>query len=172
MVGTHTNLLVGVEGNADISVTDVLMVTQIAHGLYNLCDTGLVVGTQQGVSVSHNQVLASVVQQFREFLRTADDTFRELDLTTIVVADDLWLDVGSAAIRTSVVVGDEADGRHLLLDIRGKGRIEITLLVEFHVFQSFAFEFFFQVLGKDQLFRGTWHTLAVLSRLRVELGVV
>ena len=33
-------------------------------------------------------------------------------------------------------------------------------------------QFFFQVLRKHQLFGGTWHRLAVLSRLRVKLRVI
>ena len=67
---------------------------------------------------------------------------------------------------------DEADGGYFLLDIRGEGGIEITLLVEFHVLQSFTLEFLFQILSEDKLFWGTWHALAVFRGLRVELGVI
>ena len=45
MMGTHTNLLVRVEGDADLAVLHFRMVFQPAHRLNDLCDTGLVVGT-------------------------------------------------------------------------------------------------------------------------------
>ena len=70
MVGTPSDFLVGIEGDADLAVLNLLMVAQVAHGLHDFGNAGLVVGTEQGGSVGHNQILAHVLQQFREFLRT------------------------------------------------------------------------------------------------------
>ena len=66
MVGTHANLLIGIERHTYLTVLDVLVGFQKYHGLHNLGYTSLVVGTQQGVSVRHNQVLARMLQQFGE----------------------------------------------------------------------------------------------------------
>ena len=61
MVGAHADLFVGIKGNTDITVTDLLMVAQIAHGLYNLCDSSFVIGSQQRVAVGDDQVLADMM---------------------------------------------------------------------------------------------------------------
>ena len=45
VMGTHAYLLVGVEGYADLAVAYLLVVAQVAHGLYNLGYARLVVGT-------------------------------------------------------------------------------------------------------------------------------
>ena len=82
------------------------------------------------------------------------------------------LDVGTRAVGRGVVVRDEADGGHLLFDVRLQRGVEIALVVELHVAEALALKFRPQVFGKNQLFRRTRHALAVLSRLRVEFGVV
>ena len=69
VVGTHANLLVGIESHTNITMLDFLVVAQIAHRLYNLGNARLVVSTQEGMAVSHDKVLAYVVEQFRELLR-------------------------------------------------------------------------------------------------------
>ena len=68
VVGTHANLLVGVEGDADVAMLDFVVVAQVAHGLHNLGNTGLVVGAEQCGAVGDDEVFALVSQQFREFL--------------------------------------------------------------------------------------------------------
>ena len=44
VVGTHTDFLIGVKGDADIAVLDLLVIAQVAHRLDNLSDACLVVG--------------------------------------------------------------------------------------------------------------------------------
>lgn len=69
MMCSHANLLVGVERDADVAMGYLLMVAQIAHRLYYLGDTCLIVGAEEGVSVSDDEILAYMVEQFGEFLR-------------------------------------------------------------------------------------------------------
>ena len=83
------------------------------------------------------------------------------------------LDVGTRTVGTGVIVTDESDGGHLLFAHVGfQGCIQVSLVVEFHVVESFAHEFLFKILGKNELFVGTWDGCTVLSRLSVKLSVV
>ena len=73
VVGAHANLLVGIESHAYVTVLHLLMVAQPAHGLYDLGNASLVVGSQQGCSVGHDEVFAHVIEQLGELLGTADN---------------------------------------------------------------------------------------------------
>ena len=68
MMRTHTDFLVRIETYADISVLDFIVVAQIAHSLYDFCDARLVVSTQQGSTVCHDDILSLVSLQLRESL--------------------------------------------------------------------------------------------------------
>ena len=92
MVGAHAYLLIRVEGDADIAVADLLMVAQIAHGLHDLCNAGLVVGSQQGVAVGDDQVFAYMLQQLGKLAGAADDAFGEEDVAAVVMTDNAGLD--------------------------------------------------------------------------------
>ena len=73
VMGTHADLLVGVEGDADVAVLHFRVVSQPAHRLDNLCDARLVISTQERVAVSHDEVFAHVQQQLGELLGRHDD---------------------------------------------------------------------------------------------------
>ena len=45
VMGTHTNLFIGIEGDTDLTVLDVLMFLQVHHCLHNLGNASLVVST-------------------------------------------------------------------------------------------------------------------------------
>ena len=77
VMGTHTDFLVGIESHAYVAMLNLLVVAQIAHGLDNLGNTRLVVGTEQSVSVGYDKVLTHMLKQFREFLRRRHYTLRE-----------------------------------------------------------------------------------------------
>ena len=104
VMGAHADFLIGIECHANLSVFNLLMVAQEAHGLHNLGDAGLVVGAKQRGAIGDDKVFAYVLQQFGELLRTADDAFREKDVAAIVVLDDASLDVGTRAVGAGVVV--------------------------------------------------------------------
>ena len=172
MVGTHTDFLVRVKGNTNLTVLNLLVLLQINHRLYDFGNTSLVVGTQQSRAVCHDEVFAYMLQQFRELLRTRHDAFAQQDVATIVVLHYLGLDVGTRAVRTGVVVGNETDGGHMILGVGLQGSVDVTLVVHLNVIKTFAFQFLFQVFCKNQLFTRTRHRLAVLSRLRVKFRIV
>ena len=73
MVGTHADLLVGIEGHTNLAMLDLLVIAQVAHGLNYLCDARLVVGTEQRSAVGDNQILTFVGKQLWKFLRRRND---------------------------------------------------------------------------------------------------
>ena len=67
---------------------------------------------------------------------------------------------------------NEADSGNLLLGIGLQRGVDIALLVHLYVAKPFVLKLFPQVFGKNQLLLGTRHAIAVLSRLRIEFGIV
>ena len=117
VMGTHANLLVGVEGYANLAVPDVLVVAQIAHRLHDFGNAGLVVGTEQCVAVGHNEVFAHVAEQFGKLLRTQHNALGEQNVASVVLLHDARFDVGTATVGAGVVVGNEAYRRHRLIAV-------------------------------------------------------
>ncbi len=54
-------------------VLDFIVVAEIAHSLYDFSDARLVVSTQQGSTVCHDDILSLVSLQLWEFLNAGDD---------------------------------------------------------------------------------------------------
>ena len=77
---THAYLLVGIEGNAYLAVFHILVLFQPRHRLHDFRYACFVVGAQQRRAVCDDQVFTHVLQEFRKFLRTADDAFRQQDV--------------------------------------------------------------------------------------------
>ena len=172
MVSTHAYLFVGVESHADVAVRNLLVVAQVAHGLHDFGNACLVVGTEQRCSVGHNQVFSLVLQQFRELGRTADDAFRQLNVASVVVSHDSGFDVLARAVGAGIVVGNESDGGNRLGKVRLQRGIDVPFVVHLHVVEALLYQFFFQELGKKELFRCTRYALRILARLRIKLHIV
>ena len=66
MMSSHTDLLVRVEAYTYVAVLDFVVVAQIAHRLYDFCNTSLVVGSQQSGAVCDDDVFALMGFQLRE----------------------------------------------------------------------------------------------------------
>ena len=177
VVGAHADLLVGVEGDADGAVLHLLMLLQPHHRLHDLGNASLVVGSEERMAVSHNEVFAHMAQQFWELLGRHQKgiTFlgtAQRDVRSVVIPDDPWLDVGPRAIGRRVVMRDEADGGHIVLRVCLQRGVDVSFLIEFHIAEALVFEFLLQVFCKYQLLGCTGHAAAVFGRLRVELGIV
>ena len=111
VVGAATYFLVGVEGDANLSVLDFLVLLQVDHCLHDFSDTCLVVGSEQRVTIRHDEVFADVLQQFRKLLGRKNDLSSLLfplssqeDVRPVVLMHQLGVDVGSRAVGTGVVV--------------------------------------------------------------------
>ena len=151
---------------------DFVVVAQIAHRLDNLGDTRLVVGTEQRVAVGHDDVLALVVEQLGKLGGRRHDALAQHDVSTVIVLDDAGLDVGARAVHAGVVVGNEADGGHLLLGIGLEGGVDVAHLVHLDIRETFALQLFLQVFGKHELLGRAWHSLRVFGRLGVKLCII
>ena len=62
MVGTHTDFLVGVKGNTNLAMLNLLMFLQIYHRLHDFSDTRLVVSAKQRGAVGDDEVFAYMLQ--------------------------------------------------------------------------------------------------------------
>ena len=120
-VCASTNLLIGVEGDADASVRNLMVFHQIGHGFHNLCDAGLVIGAEECVAVGDDEVFAHVVQHLGEHLGRGDDAFGgiEDDVTAVIVLNDAGVNVSARAVRAGVVVRNEPYGGNFGGDIGG-----------------------------------------------------
>ena len=109
------DLFVRSESDLDISMFEFRMFHHILHGSHDLCDSGLVVRSEESRSVSGDEGLSLVEAEFREFawLEAQAGHSLERNISTVVVLDDLWLDVVSRCVRSCVCVGDESDCRYI-----------------------------------------------------------
>ena len=111
------------ETDLDVTVLEFGMLHDVLHGVHDLSDASLVVRAEQGRAVGGDERLADVVQHFREFFRLqlqAWDAF-QVDGATVVVFDDLGLDILAGGVRRGIDVGDETHSRDFLVDIGGDG---------------------------------------------------
>ena len=173
-VCASTNLLIGVEGDADASVRNLMVFHQIGHGFHNLCDAGLVIGAEECVAVGDDEVFAHMVQHLREHLGRGDDAFGgiEDDVTAVVVLNDAGVYVGTRAVGAGVVVRNEPYGGHLGGDVGGQCGIDIALLIHGHVLQSHFFQGICQMACEDELFRCTRAPLPLFRGLGVVGNIV
>ena len=172
MVGTAANLLVGREGNPYPPVAHLGVVAQPDHGLHRLGDAGLVVGTQQRVAVSDDEVFAYVGKQFGKNLGRERHALAERDVTAVVVLHDAGLHVSAGAVGAGVVVGDEAYRGEVAGRVCGQRGVDVATVVEHHVVQFLALELLCQMARKDHLRGCAGGGRTRLRRLGVEGSVI
>ena len=143
------------------------MFDQGLDGRHNLGYPGFVIRAQQGGAVGGDQGLADIFLQVREFLRVHQDLFFgiEHDYATIVIFNELGIDVLTGQVRAGVHVGQEAHHRDILINIGGKGRSHIAIVVQCGVFQSHIPQF---VEPKFWPGCAVWAVLGKLSDLRAD----
>ena len=85
------------------------------EGRHDVGDGGLVVGAKHGRAVGDDDVVTHVTFDFRMFGRLEPDVLFlvEADVATLIVLDDLRVDVGGEADVDGVHVDDPADHRSL-----------------------------------------------------------
>ncbi len=170
----QSNLLVGIEADANVAVLHLGVLLQPFHGGENLGDTSLVVGTEQRSAVGDDELLAHIVVKFGELLRVEDDALLlvEHDGASLVV-DDARFHVVAAHVGGGVHVGDEADGGHLLVAAvaRQRGK-EVAVVVERDVAQPHGVQFLLEHAGKCHLARSGRSEVRQFVALRVILHVV
>ena len=143
------------------------MLFQIHHRLYNFGNACLVISAEQCVTISHDDVLANVVEQFGELLRRRDNAFAQYYILAVVVADNTRLDVCTRAVGTGVHVGDKAYDWHIGIGVGWKCGVDVAMFVHLYFGQTLADEFVLQILGKHELLRCTRTSFCLFVRLRV-----
>ena len=154
VVGSHTDFLIGIEGNADLAVLHLRMGLQPYHGFDDLGNAGFVVGAQQRRTVGNDEVLAFVEQQLRKSGGGEHHALMQLDVAAVVVVDDAWLDIATRGVRRRVVVADESDNGSIVGSVGRQCGVDVAILVHFDVLEPFVLQFFFQVAGKHKLLGG------------------
>ncbi len=130
-VGTEADFLVRIEGDADVAVRDFIVLKEKVDGGDNFSDTGLVVGTEEGVTVGDDKVLTYVVEHFGEFSGVKANAFVvEWNHFAVVLLDDAGSNVFARHIGRRVKVGDKTDGGHFAVDVRRERRHQISVFVE------------------------------------------
>ena len=119
LVHATSNLLVGSKTNLNLSVLELRVLHNVLHCSHNLCNTGLVICTKKGCSVGCNQSLANILPYLREICHRQSDSKRGIqhNVLTVIILNDLRLDILAACIRGSIYVGNETHSRNLLLYI-------------------------------------------------------
>ena len=174
LVGAEADLFVGIEAYADGAVLDFGVLDEVDHGLHDLGDAGLVVGTEQGVSVGDDEVFALVCPELGELCGRECDALGSVegDVPAVIGTDDARSHVGTRAVGACVHVGDEADGGDAFVCVGRQGGVEITLVREFDVIEADFFKLAFEEAGKDHLTRRARCHAALLVALRVIRGVL
>ena len=118
-----------------------MVIEVIQHG-HDGCNARLVISAQKSRSVGDDQALAGHFFQHRRLRRGESHSgIIEHDVSAVIVFDHSRLHAGSAAVRRSVHVGQESDGRDpFLLIIGRKRRIDIAMLVHLRILQPQFFQ--------------------------------
>ena len=126
------DLLVGREADLDFTMLDFGMPDEILDRIHDLRDAGLVVGAEQGRAVRRDEGLPFMVQQFREFGRFEIQAryAPEGNVATVIILDDLGLDVCSGGIGCRIDMGDETQFGSLDARCGGQGPHDITVFVQ------------------------------------------
>ena len=161
-------LLVRREGDTDAAMFHLGMRLQIVHRGDDGGNAGLIVGSEQGLAVRYDNVLAYIISEFRELGGRKEDVlcFIQNDISTLI-GDDARLHVLARHIGTGVEMSDEADGRERLVGIRGEGCHQVAVLVERDIGQTDFLQLIHQRLGEDALAGGAGSRAGRLVRLRI-----
>ncbi|OPZ95448.1 MAG: hypothetical protein BWY72_02106 [Bacteroidetes bacterium ADurb.Bin416] len=95
VIGALSDFLIGRETDANGTMFDFGMSQEVFHGRDNLCQTGFVVGAQQGFTIGTDQILSLVKQEFGKFSGRQHHTGLRIqqDVATVVLTDDLRIDI-------------------------------------------------------------------------------
>ena len=108
------------------------MLHYVLHRIHNLRHAGLVVGAQQGSTVGSYDCLALMSEQLGEIGRVELQSGHALkgNGSAVVVLDYLRFNPGATGIGSGIYVRNEANRRHVALNIGGDGGHDISVFIE------------------------------------------
>ena len=166
------DFFVGREADADLAVLELRMLHDVLHRVHNLGHAGLVVGAQQGGAVGGDEGLAHVVQHLGELRGLERQAGHALqgNLAAVVVLNDLRLHIGARSVRGGIHMGDEAHGRHILVQIGRDAGHHVPELIQRHLHAQ-GLEFVFQHLEQVPLLGSRRLGFGLFVALRVHRHV-
>ncbi len=168
------DFLVGVESHAYFPVLDFGMLLQVYHSRDDFGYAGFVVGPEEGRAVCHDEVLAQVIEQFRELRGGEYDVvcFVEGDVAPFICFHDTGVDVATRHVRGGVEVGDKSDcGYTLLVSVGGKGGHQVTVLIKRYFLKAELAQLFFEDLRERELPGGRGGEIGQFIALGVILDI-
>ena len=116
---SSSDFLVWGESDLDFSVLEFRMLHNVLNRIHDFSYAGLVVCSKKGGSICGDDSLALVVKQFWEVADLKAETFNSLErnVATVIVRDDLRLDICSRCVWRGVHVSDEAYCRDFLVAV-------------------------------------------------------
>ena len=149
------------EGEGNLSVRNVRILNEVFQCTDDFHDAGLIVTAQQCIAVGYDDVLAHAFCQVRILRRIDGHAAFQCNNAAVVVFDDFGQLGRSRQVICSIHMGQETDGRYFLLHVGRQAAIYIAHFVHPHVFHADGLDVFYQMLGKIDLARGTWHSISM-----------
>ena len=100
-------------------------------------------------------------------------TVSQLYITAVVLRDDLWIYVFSGKIRCCVHMCDKADGWSLFHAFCSRDHaINIALIINAHVLNSYLFQFLCQLFSQVKLAAGGRHVLLLILACGIYFHII
>ena len=143
---------------------------EILQGPHNGRHPGLIISAKESGAVGDHNVLALVLQDFREILRRKDDILFlvQADILPVIAANHPAFDGTAGGIGTGVHMGNKSH-RLSTYPIGRKGGHDITVLIQTHLREPHGLQFLRQMTGQRHLPRRAGIHLVIVL---VGLGIV
>ena len=116
MIRSAAYLLIRREPDTHLAVLDLRMCQQVLHRRYDLCDTGFVVGSQQGCMVGHDNVLPFVSRI-------------DIRIVAVVVFDNTRFHIFSTRIRRRIHMRNKTNGGAFVISVDRQSRGHLTFVI-------------------------------------------
>ena len=169
-----TNLFIGIESNANLSMLYLGMRLQVCNSCYNLSNTCLVISTKQSVSVGNNDIIALIVLHLGKirYLKHNTILFIKKNIATSIIFHHARLYILTAHVRACIKMGNKTYNRHLIVAVRRKSSIKITLLIEYNILKSHIFQLLFKITCKNKLTFSCRNNCSIVTRFSIECHIL
>ena len=132
LMSTQPNFFIRIETYPNLSMFNFGMLFQINHRSNDFCNTGLIVSSQQRLSIGYNQIFSFVVQQFREPIRRKNNILflTQDNIRTVITINDTRSHSCTGHIRTGIHVSNKSYRWYRFVGICRQGSKKITILVQ------------------------------------------
>ena len=155
VVYTTANLLIGGEAHTNFAVSHLRMSHKPLHSCHDLGNTRLVVSTKQRGTICVDECVTLEEGELGELLDLQPHIATEQDIATIIVLNNMWLDISTAHIGSSIYVRDKADNGDILVAFSCRKRSHnIAVLIHSHLLKADGLELLLKVAEEYKLLIG------------------